>query len=195
MAWRPPRGGVQPARHREHGVADLLRLEATAIEPPEQAVLRIVAHGRVSGGVGRPSPGTLDCWYVLQQDEAVNRLEPPAVLDQRRRQPVEQFRVAGSIPLVPKSLTVLTRPMPKCCCQRRLTITRAVSGCSEDDRASGPAGCAGRAGRGPVRAGGRPPARSAAGDRAIARSARRRASGRGSASGWAASFRMGRDRG
>ena len=31
---------------------------------------------------------------------------------------------------MPKSSAVLTRPVPKTCCQRRLTATRAVSGCS-----------------------------------------------------------------
>ena len=34
----------------------------------------------------------------------------------------------GGWPILPKSFAVLTRPRPKCHCQRRLTITRAVKG-------------------------------------------------------------------
>ena len=36
----------------------------------------------------------------------------------------------GRSPFVPKSSTVATRPTPKCCAQKRLTATRAVSGLS-----------------------------------------------------------------
>ena len=34
----------------------------------------------------------------------------------------------GGVPRVPKSLAVFTRPAPKCPCQMRLTMTRAVNG-------------------------------------------------------------------
>src|SRR6266478_2207710 len=34
----------------------------------------------------------------------------------------------GGEPWAPKSFSVSTRPRPKYCCQRRLTVTRAVSG-------------------------------------------------------------------
>src|SRR6476646_7851604 len=33
----------------------------------------------------------------------------------------------GRAPILPKLLGVATSPLPKCCCQTRLTITRAVS--------------------------------------------------------------------
>ena len=54
------RPGVQPARDREHGVADLLRLEPAAIEPPQQAVLRIIARRPRR----RRECDRLDCRYV-----------------------------------------------------------------------------------------------------------------------------------
>ena len=43
---------------------------------------------------------------------------------------VEQFGMRRSFAEVPKLLGVPTRPLPKWCCQTRLTITRAVSGLS-----------------------------------------------------------------
>ena len=36
----------------------------------------------------------------------------------------------GSSPAMPKSPLVRTRPVPNTSCQKRLTVTRAVSGCS-----------------------------------------------------------------
>ena len=36
----------------------------------------------------------------------------------------------GSSPVMPKSPVVRTRPVPNTSCQKRLTVTRAVSGCS-----------------------------------------------------------------
>ena len=47
---RPAGLGVQPARDREHGVADLFRRQSPAAEVPEQAVLRVLALGL--GGEG-----------------------------------------------------------------------------------------------------------------------------------------------
>ena len=44
------RTGVEPARNREQAVADLLRIEAATVEPPEQRV------GRIDGGAGVAGP-------------------------------------------------------------------------------------------------------------------------------------------
>ena len=57
-------------------------------------------------------------------------LERPAgVVHEPVGQPVEQFRDAwAASPITPKSPGVRTSPSPKCCCQTRLTMTRAVSG-------------------------------------------------------------------
>ena len=60
--------------------------------------------------------------------QSVNRFDAPIPLHQLARQPVEQFGMGGRFPMLPKSFGVSTSPRPKCCCQRRLTITRAVSG-------------------------------------------------------------------
>ena len=48
---------------------------------------------------------------------------PPS---RNRREPVEQFGVRGSWPILPKSLGVSTSPRPKWYCQTRLTIDRQV---------------------------------------------------------------------
>ena len=58
-----------------------------------------------------------------------------ALMDQplsmnRLAKEVEELGMGGGSPLTPKSLGVETRPTPKCSCQIRLTITRAVNGLS-----------------------------------------------------------------
>jgi hypothetical protein len=52
---------------------------------------------------------------------------PASCVNQCASQSSSSGCVGGS-PIRPKSLGVRTRPWPKCCCQTRLTITRAVSG-------------------------------------------------------------------
>ena len=54
-------------------------------------------------------------------------LQAPAVGDESSREPVEQLRVCGPAPHHAKvARTWLANPAPKCHCQTRLTITRAV---------------------------------------------------------------------
>ena len=123
-------------------------VEPAAVEPPEQAVLRIAPRGL--GGDRRPARLPVG---AAQQDQPVDRLEPPAVLDERRRQPVEQFGMAGTVALgaevvdrlhQPRAEVVLPEPVDDHPGRQRMRRAR---------RASGPAGCGDRPRRRAARAG------------------------------------------
>ena len=65
-------------------------------------------------------------------DQSVQRLDRPAVLDERRASQSSSSGWVGGLPRVPKFDGVATIPRPKWCCHTRLTITRAVRGlCGE----------------------------------------------------------------
>ena len=66
-----------------------------------------------------------------QHHQAVHVLEAPAAFHEFDGQPVEQFGVRRRLAHARRSRWAWRRcPAPKWCCQRRLTITRAVSGLS-----------------------------------------------------------------
>ena len=58
------------------------------------------------------------------------RFHIPTAVAELDCQPVEQLGMRGGSPCAPKSSDVLTSPVPKSICQKRLTVTRAVSGWS-----------------------------------------------------------------
>ena len=123
---RPAGLGVQPPGDREHGVADLLGRQS----PPARSA-------RAGGSPGRARPASAAdrgpaglAVGAAEDHQPVDRLQPPAPLDQRAASQSSSSGWLGRSPLVPKSLTVLTSPTPKWCCQSRLTRTLAVSGCS-----------------------------------------------------------------
>ena len=98
-------------------------LESSAIEPPPQFVVGIHLIGLLAELGAHPVGGGI-------HDDAVHLLDGPSAFDESQREPVEQFRVVGRRPSVPKLSGVRTMPCPKCQSQIRLAITRAVSGLS-----------------------------------------------------------------
>ena len=107
----------------KRGVADHLRLEALAVHPPEQAVLRIdfrfrfIRHRTIAG-------------RRWTSRSAVDRLDAPAG-SEFGGQPVEQRVTLG---LVAHGAEIVGRPhhaMPMRNCQIRLTITRPSTGYRE----------------------------------------------------------------
>ena len=90
---------------------------------------------RASGSPGRPRgrpaiAAATTAGTRAGDDQPVHRLEAPARATSSAASQSSSSRWLGSSPIRPKSLDVPTRPRPKCPCQSRLTITRAVIGWS-----------------------------------------------------------------
>lgn len=65
-----------------------------------------------------------------RNDRLHQPLHIPAMFDKVNRQPVENFRMNRWLALSAKVLGRFDQAFTKSCCQMRLTVTRAVSGCS-----------------------------------------------------------------
>ena len=87
---RPAHLQIEPSGHGQRRIPDEFALEPLAREPPEHAILGIDLD-RVGPVVGR----LLVC--PRGQHEPVQVLDPPAVLDEIDRQPVEQFGMRRGI--------------------------------------------------------------------------------------------------
>ena len=137
-------------------------VEPAAGELPEQAVLRVAPSRprRPSERSARLAVG------VAQHDQPVDRLEPPAALDERRRQPVEQLGMAGAVALgaevvdrldQPRAEVVLPEPVDDHPGRQRMRRARPASAASRVRGSATSAGSSGRSsgtrtlgGRGPT---------------------------------------------
>ena len=114
----------EQATRGQRAVADVLGWQAHDRTPCQQRVVGVAAQQ-----VWR----ACDVWrkVVRRHDEAVQRLDVPAALDEPRRQPIEQLGMRRLVvPGCRSPPAVATRPRPKCIFQIRLTTTRAASGLS-----------------------------------------------------------------
>ena len=130
---RPAERAIERARHRHDVVANDLRLQPHARRAPEQPVLRIdlrCSPACPCSPSDRPATSASAlCIAFMLQPRSMNSSASQS----------SSSGCDGRSPILPKLLGVRTMPSPKWCCQRRLTITRAVSGLSFDDQPLGEA--------------------------------------------------------
>ncbi len=88
------------------------------------------ASRRFSGSRASNSGVTFDdCRYVAEVTISFCiRFTSQPRADELRREPIEQFGMRRVVALHAEILRRLHQPVPKYCCQKRFTVTRAVSG-------------------------------------------------------------------
>ena len=120
----PPIFVDQQAAGGQGVVADHLGVHPEPRAAREQPVLRVLLEllgrrSRPTGGRSADVTSSLKNRFTSQPDSRNSTASQSS-----------SSGCDGSSPLTPKSPAVRTRPVPKSSCQKRLTVTRAVSGCS-----------------------------------------------------------------
>ena len=94
-------------------------------------------NSRLSGSIAkRAASSALDCWYTADSTSSRCshfRDQPRAM--KRAARSSRSAAWVGCDPVAPKLLGESTSPCPKCCCQMRLTMTRAASGAASVTKA------------------------------------------------------------